>query len=826
MTTPEEALIARAGPYMLGARAKAVLASEIGKGCDAMILPQPMALEPPFGPITVPRDIEIDSKLPEIVYEGTPALEDLVRLQVWISPEQEFNWGRCEMFLKQLLTVSHRVGLEIVGNQKGILIKLLCHRQDIPVVTTSFDGKIEQCRLSLLQDDILSDVSLLVWADIKFRDYFPSPPYFHLLTQPEELHNSSYESLVSALAKIPFPSLGICQVLFQPVSPDHNWHRNIEILMDFEYVIKLMSNIGVVQKYAQQAPSGDLRNMAGQIETKAHNDKPFFSTALRIGVLGGDDSEVYLRSLAVFSNLFQHGGRSLRYITEADYAKILSPSQIRQMFLLGLTYRPGFLLNSCELASLVHVPPLSIFDQSDIEFDKLEPLALLNYKLSEGTPVGTCNIAGRKHTVCIPDDIRLCHTHLIGKPRQGKSTLEEHMIMDDIKKGHGVAVLDPHGDMVDRILSLLPEEAIPRVVYFEPGNFDWVPLWNPLERIPGQDIGRMADDLIGVLKSVVEGWGDRMENILRHSFFGLLHLSGGSFLDVCDVLRYGSKESEEISKLILKVIQNELARQYWKYDLKEYRADEFGPPRNKLSKLLVSGTISLMLSQPHSAFNFRRIMDDGMIFLANLSSNIGTEVKKILGGFMVAIIHMTALGRSEIARERRRPFHMYLDEGYLFVTDSLEDIITDTPKYGVSLTIAHQYMRQFKTPQKMDALGSVGTKIVFNVDARDGKYLCKDFQKKVRVEDFIELGVGDAIVCCGTEITKIKTLKPLEIPEKNFREQIIAHSRAKYCKPAAEVREIIKHRHKRSDQEFSPLASQLDETKEGKTFKKRNYGKL
>ncbi|MFC1676616.1 type IV secretory system conjugative DNA transfer family protein [Planctomycetota bacterium] len=825
MRTLEQALVAQAGPYMVGARAKAIMACEVSKGCEALILPQPVALEPTFCPIDVPRDIEIVPKLPEIVYESVPALEELVRLQVWISPEQEFNWDRCEMFLKQLRTVSHRVGLEIAGNQKGIFINLLCHRQDIPVVTTSFDGKIEKCKLSLLQNGLLSDVDL-PWADIKFRDYSSSPPYFHLLTQPEELHDSSYESLVSGLAKIPSSSLGICQVLFQPVSPDHKWHDNVKIMTDFEYTAKLLSNVDFVQRYGQQVPSGNLINMAGHVETKAHNDKPFFSTALRIGVLGGDDSEPHLRSLAVFSNLFQHGGRSLRYITEADYVKILSPSQIHQMFLLGLTYRPGFLLNSCELASLVHVPPLSIFDQSDIEFDKLEPLASLNYKLSEGTPIGTCNIAGRKHTVCIPDDIRLCHTHLIGKPRQGKSTLEEHMIMDDIKKGHGVAVLDPHGDMVDRILSLLPEEAIPRVVYFEPGNFDWVPLWNPLERIPGQDIGRMADDLIGVLKSVVEGWGDRMENILRHSFFGLLHLSGGSFLDVCDVLRYGSKESEEISKLVLKVIQNELARQYWKYDLKKYKADEFGPPRNKLSKLLVSGTISLMLSQPHSAFNFRRIMDDGMIFLANLSSNIGTEVKKILGGFMVAIIHMTALGRSEIARERRRPFHMYLDEGYLFVTDSIEDIITNTPKYGVSLTIAHHYMRQFKTPQKMDALGSVGTKIVFNVDARDGKYLCKDFQKKVRVEDFLELGVGDAIVCCGTEITKIKTLKPLEVPEKNFREQIIAHSRAKYCKPAVEVREIIKHRHKRSDQEFSPLASQLDETKEGKTFKKRNYGRL
>ena len=233
-----------------------------------------------------------------------------------------------------------------------------------------------------------------------------------------------------------------------------------------------------------------------------------------------------------------------------------------------------------------------------------------------------------------------------------------------------------------------------------------------------------------------------------------------------------------------------------------------------------------MLSQPYSAFNFRRIMDDGMIFLANLSSNIGMEVKKILGGFMVAIIHMNALGRSEIPREERRPFHLYLDEGYLFVTDSLEDIVTDTPKYGVSLTIAHQYLRQFNTPKKIDALGNTGTTVVFNVDARDAKYLCKDFQKKIVVEDFLELGVGDAIVRCGTEITKIKTSKELKVPKKNFKEQIIAHSRAKYCKPAAEIREIIKNRHKRSDQEFSPLVSKLDDIKESKTGKKRIYGRL
>ena len=112
--------------------------------------------------------------------------------------------------------------------------------------------------------------------------------------------------------------------------------------------------------------------------------------------------------------------------------------------------------------------------------------------------------------------------------------------MDDIQHGHGVAVLDPHGDLVERLLTLIPEEYIEKTIYFDPGDPDWVPIWNPMQRIPGQDIGRMADDLVGVLKSFVTGWGDRMEHILRHSIFALLHLPGSTLLDIADILRSGS----------------------------------------------------------------------------------------------------------------------------------------------------------------------------------------------------------------------------------------------------------------------------------------------
>lgn len=809
-----QALVTQAGPYMLAAKARALIEAEVAKGCQADILTKPVALEPLFNPITVPKDIMALKDRPTWTYEDPPSIQDLRRFQVWMSPDQLFKWDFLELFLKQLCSVSNRVGIEIIGNKEMIAILLLCHKQDIPIVTTAFYGKLRLCKLSPWKVDLFFETQSQMLENICFCDYFPTPPYSHLLTQPNELHTSSYECLITAMANIPVTITGLYQVLFQPVKPMHDWHRNIEILMDLEYIVKLVANVGQFQRYATQAPSGDLRQMAGQVETKAHNDKPLYATAVRIAVIGNDSiMSEYLQSLTVFISLFQHGGMQLKFITQTDYQSILSAEQIQQMFQLGLTYRPGFLVNSAELTGLAHFPPATIFENFDVSINILDSLAVSNNNLSEGTLIGTCNIAGQQQYVCIPMKIRMRHTHLIGRPGMGKSTLEEHMILDDIKNDHGVAVLDPHGDLAERLLTLIPESYVDKVIYFDPSDPDWVPIWNPMQKIPGQDIGRMTDDLVGVLKSFVTGWGDRMEHILRHSIFALLHLSGSTLLDIADLLRSSSKQSESNRKFILDIIDNEEARKFWQYDFIRYRPDEFTPPKHKLSKLLVGGTVSLMLSQPRSTFNFRRIMDDGLIFIANLSK-LGTEVREILGGFMLAVMHITALGRSDILIDTRKPFHIYLDEAHRFVTDSLEDVIAETRKYGVSITLAHQYMRQFGI-QKTDALGSVGTTIVFNVDAKDAAYLSKDFQDLVKPEDIFNLEIGQAIIRCGTDIARIKTLEPLQIPQKNFREQIIAQSRKNYCMPVPQVRKVIEQRGERNNKPFEPLVTT-----------KNTYGKL
>jgi len=803
----EQALVAQAGHHMLKARAKALTIGEIAKGCSPVILPQPVALEPPFAPIGDPQDVN-ESGIPDIIYEPIPTPEELIRCQVWISPEQTFNWNCCELFLKQLSGVSHRVGLEIAGNQDKIVITFLCHQADMPIIATAFMGKFQLCKLSPLRTGHLVGIGLHCWNSIRFRDYYPSPAYSHLLTRSDELHVSSYECLITSLAHIPAPVFGIYQVMFQPVCAEHNWHRNIEILRDLEYFTKMVNNVGI-RPIPQQPPSASLINTAGEVDMKAHNDKPFFATALRIAVVdGGENSDSYLQSLTVLSSLFQHGGRVFNFLTDADYREQLSWPQIRQMFMVGLTYRSGFLLNSAELVGLVHIPPTTIAEHLDISLDTLETLTVSPGVLANGTPIGTCNIAGEEQIVCLPEESRNEHVHLIGRPGMGKSILELLMILDDIRNGHGVVLMDPHGDLVELLLCHIPEAAMDRVIYFDPGDPDWVPIWNPMKKIPGQDCGRIADNLVSCFKSFVQGWGDRMENILRQCFFGLLHLDRSCLLDVSNILRPDSDESKFLRRAIMENLQNVEARRFWLNDFDNYRADEFSPPKNKLSKLLVGGTVSLMLSQGDSVINFRNIMDDGMIFLGNLSK-VGSEVREILGSFMLSVSHSTALSRSDIPAEQRKASRFYLDEAHRFHTDSLEDIIAETRKFNVGLTLAHQYMKQFES-RKAGALSSVGTTILFNVDSKDAAYLAKDFQNTIKTEDIVKLKKREAFVRCGTEIVKIRTIDAPPMPQRHFRDEIVALSRKKYCKPVAEVRQIVERRGERLYKPYSPLVPDTD----------------
>jgi hypothetical protein len=181
-----------------------------------------------------------------------------------------------------------------------------------------------------------------------------------------------------------------------------------------------------------------------------------------------------------------------------------------------------------------------------------------------------------------------------------------------------------------------------------------------------------------------------------------------------------------------------------------------------------------------------------------------TNVKQVLGSFILSLLHLNALSRSSQRVEDRRQFHIYCDEAHQFMTDTFENLIAETRKYGVSLTLAHQYLSQFGK-KKTDALSTVGASIIFNVDKRDAEYLLKDLQGKVKVEELVSMGQGEAIARIGSDIVRIKTKSPLPIPSKNFKDRIIDESRNKYCKPVYEIQRWLKTRGDRSSYSDVPI---------------------
>lgn len=786
----EQSIISRAQPYVISTAATEVLEREASKGCMPNLTLHPVNLEPKY--INSLRWMINNKEKENEDFEKFNRFQSMSEyLECWVDAEHVLQWSRAERFIKHLVGSSYPIGFEIIGNCKKIEIRFLIHPIDTTLLTTAFNGEYTKCELTISKETNLYN------GNIYFCDFFPRPPYHHLFTRPNELVTSPYDSFIYFLAKIPEESQGFVQVMFEPVR--HDWHQNVEILKDIEFLSKTITDPRSAYRIKQQLPSGDIRNMASEVESKAHNDKPFFSVALRAGIVTTKNIDD-LRALTSFSNLFQHGGRPLQIITDGDYKNILTDEQIKEMFQRGLVYKPGFLLNSDELAGLIHIPNTEYFKEEGIPLNYLENKSknIKKESVDEGIKIGFSSYAGKTTPVFINNILRKTSTHIIGRSGSGKSTQMENMIMQDIKSDQGVAVIDPHGDTIKRLLKLIPENKVDSTIYIDFGNSDWIPIWNPLQRIHGQDNGRTADNLVSSFKSIIKGntWGDRLEHLLRNGIYGLLHLDNSTFYDLLILFEQNSKKSKQkiyLTKKILNSVQNEVSKRFWSNDFNGYRRDDFAPTHHKLSKLLNSDeSISLMLTQPDNLIDFQKIMNNEKILLLDLS-NISSDSRGILGSYLLSFLHNLLLARSKQKYSDRKSFNIYCDEAHIITTDRLEDMIIESRKFGVNLTLAHQYLSQFNNSQR-DALLSVGTTIIFNVDLFDARFFTKDLQGKVDAKDIANLETGEAIARIGTEIVKIKTAPPIAIPQKNYMDKIITNSYENFYRKSELVRMQVKLR--------------------------------
>lgn len=335
---------------------------------------------------------------------------------------------------------------------------------------------------------------------------------------------------------------------------------------------------------------------------------------------------------------------------------------------------------------------------------------------------------------------RMYHTYVIGKTGTGKSTLLETLIRSDIMAGRGLALLDPHGDLVQRVLEQIPEDRKDDLIYFDvPDSMQ--PLgFNPLEPVSQAKRSLAAAGLLEVFKKMwADSWGPRLEHILRNALLALFEQPQATLADVLRML-----SDERFRKAVASNLENAQVREFWLQEYQNYpsrfQTEAIAPIQNKVGAFLSDPVLNRILTQDRSAFKLRQVMDEGKILLVNLSKGqLGEDTSGLLGSLLVSRIGLAALSRSDVPEAERRDFFLYLDEFHSFTTLSMTTMLSELRKYRVGLSLANQYLSQLDEKIQDAILGNAGTIISFRLGLNDAEILAKEFYPEVSVQDLMNL---------------------------------------------------------------------------------------
>lgn len=411
------------------------------------------------------------------------------------------------------------------------------------------------------------------------------------------------------------------------------------------------------------------------------------------------------------------------------------------------------------------------------------------------------NFRNREVPFGIKTDDRRRHMYLIGKTGMGKTTLMENMVIQDIRNGHGVAFLDPHGDSVQRILDSIPSSRVNDVVYFNPADMEYPLAFNILEAVDPKYKHLVASGLMGVFTKIWANlWSARMEYILNNTILALLDSPGNTLLGITRM--YVDKKYR---KKIVDNIKDPMVRAFWVDEFanynEKYRTEAIAPIQNKVGQFLSSGIIRNIVGQSKSTIDLREIMDKRKILIMDLSKGkVGEDNSALLGAMIVTKLQLAAMSRTDIEEKERKDFYLYVDEFQNFATESFATILSEARKYRLNLIVGHQYIAQLeqdKSTKVRDAIfGNVGTIAVFRIGAADAEYLETEFEPTFTPNDLVNLPKYHIILKLmingvASEPFSAVTLSPNPEYITGNSEKVIKVSRERYTNPVSEVEEKI-----------------------------------
>jgi CxxC-x17-CxxC domain-containing protein len=394
------------------------------------------------------------------------------------------------------------------------------------------------------------------------------------------------------------------------------------------------------------------------------------------------------------------------------------------------------------------------------------------------------------------------HFYILGKTGSGKTTLMANMALQDIENGNGLAVVDPHGDVLSSLLDYIPSNRVNDVIYVNPVDSEYPIAFNVLENVQDEQKHLVASGLMSVFKKIWANlWSARMEHIMRNCILALLEVPGNTLLGIMRLL-----VDKNFRKKIIDNVSDPVVKSFWVDEYANwndrFRVEAIQPIQNKVGQFLSSAIIRNLVGQPKSTLDLRSIMDNRQILLMDLSKGrLGEDNSNLLGAMLITKLWLAAMSRVDTPEEDRKDFFLHVDEFQNFATESFADILSEARKYRLNLTIAHQYIAQLVTPDshavKDAVFGNVGTICCFRMGAADARDLIKEFEPLFLEEDLVNIGKHEVILklmidgMASQPFTGL-TLAPLSTGKKNNnKEKVIKVSRERYARPRAEVEEKI-----------------------------------
>ncbi len=445
-------------------------------------------------------------------------------------------------------------------------------------------------------------------------------------------------------------------------------------------------------------------------------------------------------------------------------------------------------------------PPPNLPVYGKIDSSKVNFIGITNYKNA---------LEEKRYIFGIKRKDRRRHIYIIGKSGVGKSKLLEIMARQDIAYGYGLCFIDPHGDVINNLLDFIPQNRIKDVVLIDPSDKNFPLSFNPLYKVDPELKYQFSQDLIEIIKKTFgANWSPRLEHVLRFVTLALLDYPKATMQGMISLLTDRNYRHE-----VINFVEDDLVKKFWAVEFadwsQKFDTEAIIPLVNKLGQFLANPLLRHIFGQKENKLNFDDLINKQKIILVNLSKGLlGEENSSFLGSVIITKIKQAGMARAKLKEEQRKDFYVYIDEFQNVVTDTFENLLAESRKYGICLTLAHQYMGQIPLNIRSAVLGNAGTIIVFRVGGEDAVLLKPEMAPIFDVKDMINLGTKEFYIKMtidgeAYDPFSAETLKVLPPPHKSFKKEIIKFSRLKYAIPIEELKKHIYEEKITNKQEIS-----------------------